>query len=518
MAASSLISDLPLLATPDAGPLASGAEAPLASFVRGAAARGEELALAAAASFGDGCAVLAVAGPPRRRGAACRPPAASDTAGDYDDRGADAYRDQLAVARKRTRPKGSEGLPRLPWEMAGLRPFLPLAHGSRLRRQEDLDELWQSVFPGIERVTTVDWRGLPPEPLPQSGRCAAEDGAADALATAAGPTSRKFIKRLADAPWPLHASRLRQRALCKWRSILFVNLEASSLGKLIFSAGAEQDAVASVLRTLDDAFAGKATGTLLRRAGGIFQYMQWTMQVQGHIEWPPSEATAYRCFNDIRCSGASPSKAASILEAFSFAAHAAGYAALQEVVASARLKGAAELMLQQRRPLAQRSPLTVQALACLEATVLQGNELDALAAGFFVYMALSGSRFSDAQGMEQFIADFTGLEAADASAGFLEGISRGTKSTPHQERMRKFLPHVAPARGVLGKAWAPRWIELRAKHGLVTSAGTPVLPAPTRQGGWAKRAVTSEEATGWLREILEKGGGRPRSYAVPRHA
>ena len=81
-------------------------------------------------------------------------------------------------------------------------------------------------------------------------------------------------------------------------------------------------------------------------------------------------------------------------------------------------------------------------------------------------MVYGRARHSDAQHVcvLLFLIDTSGL----LPAGFIDAEVKKTKTSLTVERKTKYLPTLAPARGVSGKNWADGWRKALEKEGIVT--------------------------------------------------
>jgi len=155
-----------------------------------------------------------------------------------------------------------------------------------------------------------------------------------------------------------------------------------------------------------------------------------------------------------------------------------------------------------KAPLRQRQALSAMQVRALENYVTSGECLqDRLFAGFLLVCLYTRARYGDAMSIETMELDRDGDHG-----GFLQTSTGHTKTGTSKERRSQMLPMAAPLRGLLGDQWAPAFMELRLQAGLITGSGKPFMPAPALDGGWTQRALSSGEASGWLKELLVRLG------------
>ncbi|CAE7927895.1 unnamed protein product [Symbiodinium necroappetens] len=221
-------------------------------------------------------------------------------------------------------------------------------------------------------------------------------------------------------------------AFKKVRSIVLFHPEDSALGRsLVAMAGLfVEEAVLS--RSIEDAFAGKAPGTLLKRASDFSRFAVWA--VRNRIRpLAPSEPQVYEYVSFLRHSGASATSADSFIKAMKFFMHHTG-AYLKSPV-SARVSGVASSMELKKRPLWQAPPLPVTHVRALEEFVVDTEDhARATIAGFLLFCIYSSSRFSDA-------ARASGI-SIDESGGAVVILETGTMhyKTRAKDRQNRMLP------------------------------------------------------------------------------
>jgi hypothetical protein len=153
------------------------------------------------------------------------------------------------------------------------------------------------------------------------------------------------VEKLGEGTHPSDAERAeRTRVVAMWYRIL-LDIPEEGVGLLVsrefFERGRE-----AALSVLSDAFATKATGTLLVRASALTQYLAWAKRA-GVAAFLVKEAVAYRYVVYLRSIHAPPTRATSFRGALGFIQHVLGIESCQDAVRSKRVSGAAFKALEQ---------------------------------------------------------------------------------------------------------------------------------------------------------------------------
>lgn len=160
---------------------------------------------------------------------------------------------------------------------------------------------------------------------------------------------------------------LRWRALQKFRRLVLADPLCSDLGKSLLDVAGRLQDDKCISQTFEDAFAGKATSTLVRRSGSLQRYANWVVEqgLGNPLEF--TELLLYRYMGYLREKEAAPTVADSFLRAMVFTFHCCGlrHAPIDSLLSS-RVKGASEAQFTSKRPLQQAVPLTVEMVAALE--------------------------------------------------------------------------------------------------------------------------------------------------------
>ena len=303
--------------------------------------------------------------------------------------------------------------------------------------------------------------------------------------------------------WEVHEDLLRQQALVRWRVIIEENLLASQFGTDLYEVFEDPRSSVDITLSLKDVFERKSTATLAKRAGSIMAYIIWCRRA--HVQAPLNltEKKVYDYVCHLRDSGSASTTARTFIEALHFAEHTIGLFNVESSI-SARVRGCSSSLFKTKRPLKQSTPLTVNAVYCLEKIVLHSKHVQSVcAAGYFLMCVYACCRYSDAMRLRSIELDMVQGE----EFGFVESKTIHHKTGNTDERRTTFLPIVALAWGTAQTAWARRWIRVMTDEGLLDQEF--VLPAPLRTGKWSDRPLTVGEASIWLRELLASAGCCP---------
>ena len=86
------------------------------------------------------------------------------------------------------------------------------------------------------------------------------------------------------------------------------------------------------------------------------------------------------------------------------------------------------------------------------------------------------------------------------------------------ERKTKFLPMLAPARGLSGKCWASGWKAALEKEGICAGVGKPLMPSPKSGGGWNAVPQSAQASGQWMRALLNDGSDDPYLLGIGTHS
>ncbi|CAE7840728.1 SLC24A2 [Symbiodinium sp. CCMP2592] len=209
----------------------------------------------------------------------------------------------------------------------------------------------------------------------------------------------------------------------------------------------------------------------------------------------------------------------SVLASLAFGRFVLGLDSAVLALDSLRAKGLARKLYLGIRRLQQRPPLRVKDVIRLELICtgdVPRSVLDVVMAGFILFMVFARACHSDAQHvcLLSFELDFRG----DLPAGFINTEVKKTKTSFTVERKTKFLPMLAPARGLSGKCWASGWKTALEKEGVTAGEGKPLMPSPKSGGGWNVIPQTAQASGQWMRALLSDGTDDPQLLGLGTHS
>ena len=127
---------------------------------------------------------------------------------------------------------------------------------------------------------------------------------------------------------------------------------------------------------------------------------------------------------------------------------------------------------------------------------------DRVACGVMLFCLYSRSRWSDVKRIYGFVQDVK--ESEGKISGYLECRTRSHKTSRLVAKSGLAMPLVAPVWGVGNLPWGLIFIKLcqSSNRPVESLSNEPMLNAPTPDGSWSGRSVTTTEAGKWLRKIL----------------
>ena len=292
---------------------------------------------------------------------------------------------------------------------------------------------------------------------------------------------------------------LRWEALRKIKVVVLLNPMASSIGETMATQAMTLREDSDFVTSFTNCFAGKATGTLVKRSYSLWRFSQWCAD---NGVWDPLQSSesvlySYMCFLQ---KNAAPTSGVDFLQTWRFMHYVLGLKKYPlEVVISSRTKGLADAMHAEKRKLKQAEPLQARMILALEKIVLKGPYVHwRVIAGQFLLCIGASARFSDSIYLDSLV------HSHENGLHLLEADASKYKTTTNRERKSRLLPICSLGQFLASEPWAPKWIELRLAQGLATS---PSLPAWSEiSGGWLSRRMTTAEAYTYLHEFLRGSG------------
>ena len=327
----------------------------------------------------------------------------------------------------------------------------------------------------------------------------------------------KFAKRTKHATWDAKETEERNFALFKWLRIVEQGPWDFSVSRDFLKARLMGLGAGDLRESLGNALSVKSTSTLHTRAGPLLRYISYCESE--HLDpFPVREEVVYRFFHSLQLQAAA-TFFKSVLSSLAFCKFALGLESASSALDSLRVTGLAKKLYLGIRRLQQRPPLRVKDLLRLE-RICTGDIIkpstDVVMAGFALFMVYARARHSDAQHV--CALRFTLAEGGSLPAGFVDAEVKKTKTSFTVERKTKFLPMLAPARGLSGRCWASGWQEALDKEGIVPAEGRPLMPSPRSGGGWNAVPQSAQASGLWLRALLDDNSGDDFLLEVGTHS
>ena len=286
--------------------------------------------------------------------------------------------------------------------------------------------------------------------------------------TMLGRPSKFARQRIQKARLSIPEDEMSARSLNQIKGILSLDFEATELGSLLSSEAGTLSEQSNVLQVLSDAFATKATGTIVRRVSSFWRFAKWMISDRNWnsscLEANEEDTHLYVC--SLRDSSAGPTSATHFIESFRFFDSVVKFRKLSiSKNLSSRVVGAARSMHVQKRKLKQIDQLTVKAVCILEDTCLRStSELEILMSGALLLCIFSCARWSDCARLERCRVD------QHKSLVLVEAESSKHKTSKTKEAQSRMLPFTALGKFMSKDSWATKFVETREKLGLPEGA------------------------------------------------
>lgn len=310
------------------------------------------------------------------------------------------------------------------------------------------------------------------------------------------------VRRLRTIAFTQSEDSMRLRAITRWRIVIEMDLQASSIGRILMNHCNSLNDEHIICASIQDVFANKSTATLAKRVSSVLRYADWLKESKPLEPFSFKEEFLYAYACHLRDTKAPPTTAESFRQAVSFSAHVLGFDVAIAAAASPRFTGACHAMHLLKPVTKQSVSLTVTEVQLLEALASGApNPIDRVFAGHMCFAFYSCARMSDTMWLSSLDVD---LDCE--GTGFIEGRTRLHKTSTTKQRRALLLPLAAPVLGVSSKPWGPAWLKARRDAGLKIEAKVPTLAPFGLNGQWCSRRLTTSEATIALRDLLSHAG------------
>ena len=310
----------------------------------------------------------------------------------------------------------------------------------------------------------------------------------------------RAVRKFSSLSWPESNEIDRTKAFGRWRYIIDKAPAQFEIGRTILGDLATGADSVSEEVMLADFFTGKATRTLLTRAGPLILFLHWC-KVSAVDPFPITEQKAYTYICHLRNVNSAATKAASFKSSLAFAMGVLGLSGVEEVLKSSRLSGAVMGQQLLKPILKQRRAFLVVEVLWFEHLCAGAPDVrDRVLAGFVLFMVFGRPRNGDCSLVSEILWDFVG-----DSDGFVEVSTTHAKTSRTVAQRTRFLPLTAPRLGLGKTPWADSWRKAREDAGLLDTnlgSGFALMPAPLLTGGWSDRPLSAGEVRKWSIELL----------------
>ena len=304
----------------------------------------------------------------------------------------------------------------------------------------------------------------------------------------------------------------RHLALSRFKTMVLLNLDGTRLGQSLRSFAGTLCPDDELSQIFMDVFAPKATGTILKRCNALWRFSGW-LQTQGlGSPFCQDEKTLYSYICHLRQSLAGPTTPSQFLEAIRFADALLGFTQVRLAdMLSARVVGAAHATYMTKRVRKPAEVLTVAEVSALEYICLNDAELHRrVIAGHLLFSFSAAARWHDSM----FVVSLDLSTAGNIV--LLEALTSKHKSSRGKEQQMELLPFTALGKVTNDGDWGHSWMESREQCGAV--AWNNFLNSWSESAHcWVDSRMSTAEATGWLRELLEPHTGFVRARQLTVH-
>ena len=292
------------------------------------------------------------------------------------------------------------------------------------------------------------------------------------------------------------------RALEKWYVIF-------SSGREAWPRGFDLSAAIRSHR-LDDMqvlFGNRSHGKVLRRGTSMLQFVKWyRSKYFGMCPFPLSSEIVDEFVQSLVSEGKPASNIRGFIEGLNFCKYVVGMDVCgeQDDIVSAKVKRLIEKQDSLRKEKVQARVLTVQEVEFLETYLSdeRADLTDRVACGCMLFCLYRRSRWSDIRKIYNFVTDIA--EDDGKISGYLECRTRSHKTARLVAKGGISMPLVAPVWGITSPPWGLAFLKVckLAQRDIEQLDHEPLLAAPTVDGGWSLRSVTTKEAGKWIRNLL----------------
>ena len=230
------------------------------------------------------------------------------------------------------------------------------------------------------------------------------------------------------------------------------------------------------------------------------------------VSFSQSEMMLYKYVCHLRDVGAGSTTPSQLVEALRFSDNLLGFTQvrLQDVL-SATVTGAAHSFFMTKRIRKPAETLTVSEVSELEHICVKDPESHRrVVAGHLLFSFAAAARWHDSM----YVVALEASMAGDVS--LLEALTSKHKSSRGKEQQMELLPFTALGRITIDDCWGHSWVEARQES--QAESWNHFLNSWSESAHcWVDSRMSTAEATGWLRELLEPHVGPERAVKLTVH-
>ena len=316
------------------------------------------------------------------------------------------------------------------------------------------------------------------------------------------PVFAKHVKALTDRDHAASQSLLWTRGLACWLAIVEGSRFESLVGKYVMEKVESGDRDGALV-CIRDACGIRSPSTVLKRGKDLQLFIKWADKNSVHW-WPLEEVNLLAYLEAVEVASKSKFIGKNLMHSLKFFKFLFGAEFDVDRVCGPLLTGRVSRVLATREPTEQARALTVEEVKLLENKLRTApNIYDRYFIGCMLYALYSRARWGDMASMQSLELDV--IQVHDGKFGFWEGRTRIHKTSSSVERKAMFMPYVAPIRGIGIEPWGLAWAETLKELHLFPGHEPfgPICRAPTADGEFTKRALTTAEASSMLNAFLE---------------
>ena len=320
------------------------------------------------------------------------------------------------------------------------------------------------------------------------------------------------LKRIRAARIVASDDNFRHISLSRFKTMVLLDLDCTRLGQSLRSFAGTLCTDDELSQIFMDVFAPKATGTILKRCNALWRFSCWLQRWGTLSPFNQDEHVVYEYVCYLRNSRAGSTTPSQFVEAMRFADTLLGFSStsLKDML-SARVTGAAHSFYMTKRIRKPAEVLRVGEIATLEQICI--NDLDVhrrIIAGHLLFSFAAAARWHDTMYVVSLDLSTAG------SLVLLEALTSKHKSSRGKEQQMELLPFTALGHVTCLDSWGEDWVNARNSSG--ADEWTQFLHSWSESAhSWVDSKMSTAEATGWLRELLEPSVGADRAALLTVH-